>query len=232
VAEHLHRAADDLAPAQERWRELNADPEKKADADAALRSLRAEVKKRVESLLEKKIVVRDAVEGAVLALADVPDLFVSAQERIAELVKSSPAANAAAGLAAAVRRAEDFLVIEERPGGKAALQRAPDRMTAGDRAQLRTLHLAVLATALLPEFLERSNAPAWVDPRISAPKAWRDVHHYSADGSCTGWTRITGRRQHEFDAIGQLLPDGPGGRCVRVKFLREEKSPRLIFAPE
>jgi hypothetical protein len=131
-----------------------------------------------------------------------------------------------------VKRAADFLVVEEHAAGRIALRRNPEAMTAGDRAQLYTLNLAVLATALLPEFLERSNAPAWVDPRISEAKAWRDVYRYAKDGACTGWTRITGGRQYQFDSIGQLLPDGPGGRSVRVKFVREEKTGRLIFAPE
>ena len=226
IVETLKKAADDLSKAQEEWRELNKDATKKTEAGSALQKLRSEIKRRVEGK------VRDAVGLALIAVAESPEMFVSIQDEVAELVKRSPSPNAAQDLAAALQRAADFLVLEEHSGGRLVLRRNPEIMRAGDRAQMRTLHLTVLATALLPEFIERSNAPAWVDPRIATRKEWRDIHHYSKDGACTGWTRISGGRQHEFDSIGQLLPDGPGGRAVRVKLVRDEKSSRLVFAPE
>jgi len=111
-----------------------------------------------------------------------------------------------------------------------ALRPNPKDLTAGERAQLHTLHLVVLATALLPDFLERSNNPAWVDRRLTFPKTWRDVYDYDKEGNILGWTRITNGREYEFDSIGRLLPEGRKGKAVEVNYVRNSAGDHLVFA--
>ena len=36
----------------------------------------------------------------------------------------------------------------------------------------------------------------------------------------------------EFDAEGQLFPEGRGGTAVPVKYVRDEKSGRVVFSPK
>ena len=111
------------------------------------------------------------------------------------------------------------------------LWRGREQLDAGDIALLRDFHLTVLALALFPEFLERSNKPAFTDPRLTTPKAWRDLHHYDSEGRPGGWTRITDGREYEFDAAGRLLPEGRGGPAVELKFSRDDATGRLLFIP-
>ena len=229
--EALKNTADELAKQQQAWRDLSTDETKKTEAAAALQALRAETGKRITATGGPAPGIRAETERALLSLADRPELFIASQSEWKKLAAAN-SVKAAGDLADTVRRTLDFRVLMEVDGGELRLRESPEKLSAGDRAQLRTLHLTLLATALLPDFLERSNAPAWVDPRLTTPKAWRDIYHYDAKGALTGWTRITGGRDHEFTPAGELLPDGKEGRAVRMKFTRDAAGKHLLFAPE
>jgi hypothetical protein len=41
-----------------------------------------------------------------------------------------------------------------------------------------------------------------------------------------------GGKTFEFDADGNLLPQGRGGIAVPVKYVRDEKTGRLMFVPK
>jgi YD repeat-containing protein len=57
-----------------------------------------------------------------------------------------------------------------------------------------------------------------VDFRLSSPKVWRDVYHYSADGRPTGWTRYDGAAATEFNARGQMIESRDAqGRCLTAR---------------
>jgi hypothetical protein len=223
----LMKAANDLESKQRAWRTLNADPAKKKDADAALQALRDATQQRIDAKMRNGQSLRAQVDKAIHDIADTPDLFVSLLEQLTALAKE---AGKTEELAAARQQAVAFRVLDEVRLGFFALRFKPKSLTAGERAQLHTLHLAVLATALLPDFLERSNKPAWVDPRLSFPKSWRDVYVYDKDGQMLGWTRISNGREYEFDSIGRLLPEGRKSKAVEVNYTRNNAGDHVIFA--
>lgn len=225
----LMRAANELAEKQERWRELNADSKMKPQADEALRELQERVRRRVDARLKEGTTVREAVGKAMVTLAERPDLLIGNQDAIATAVKSS---GTTPEFAVAMQRIMAFRLIAVSGHGRCMLWRGREELSAGDIALLRDFHLTLMALALFPEFLERSNKPAFTDTRLTAPKAWRDVHHHDAKGRPAGWTRITDGREFEFDAAGRLLPDGRGGPAVEVKYLRDEAKGLLLFVPK
>ncbi|MCE9520570.1 MAG: hypothetical protein K8R87_13580 [Verrucomicrobia bacterium] len=229
AAKMLLDTAEVLAAKQENLRKLNADIQTKPQAAAALSELETALRQRVEASLPDGKTLREVVQNAFVKLAEKPDLFTANQSTILTAAKNS---GNITDFFAARQRALDFRVLAEDDGGHYVLLRKPKQLSAGDIAVLRDFHLSVLALALFPEFLERSNKPAWVDPRLTTLKAWRDLHHYDNEGREIGWTRITNGREYEFDAEGRLLPDGPGGRAVPVKYARDEATGHLLFAPK
>jgi hypothetical protein len=224
----LQTLADELEPRQRTWRALNDDPASKKQADTAMAVLREDAKKEIEAPLPGGTqTLREAVEKALFTVADMPDLFTQLQEPLASMARDGGKLE---DFTAARKRAVDFRVLLQTNPHQYSLCAKPKDLTAGERAQLHSLNQTILATALLPEFLERSNQPAWVDPRLTLLKAWRDVYLYDKKGDCLGWTRITNGRCYEFDPIGRLLPDGRNGRAVEVKYERDESGTHLIFA--
>lgn len=225
----LHNAAVELAVKQARLRELNANIQTKPQATAARRELEESVRRIVDSRLQDGRTLRETVENAFIDLAKKLDLYTANQNAIHLAVKNS---GTVTDFTSARQRTLNFRVLTQNVSGKFQLLNKLDTLSAGDIVVLRGFHQSVLALALFPEFLERSNQPAWADPRLTLPKAWRDRHHYDADGGGIGWTRITQGRQYEFDAEGRLLPEGRGGRAVPVKYSRDDTTNQLLFAPK
>ncbi len=219
--------ADELAPRMEEWRLLSNRELNKIESDTALREIQETQRKRLESPLAGGGVLRDAMAKALMKIADAPDLFVTLQQHLREQSWQSPLP----ALDAAVSRAADYRLLNRAGSEPYKVILQSTETTLGERARFHELNLTLLGTALLPDFMERSNKPAFVDPRLTTPKAWRDVYQYDKDGNCTGWTRITNGRSYEFSRDGQLLPDGRGGRALAVKLLRDERDGRLMFSP-
>ena len=219
--------ANELEPRQATWRNLDADPSSKKEANAALEALRQSEKQRLEApVAGGNDSLRTVVEKALNAVANSPDLFVSLQEPLAGMAREAGKMD---DFANARKRALDYRVLVQTGPGQFALSKKFKDLSMGDRAQLRSLHLVVLATALFPNFLERSNDPLWVDPRLTLIKSWRDVYLYDKDGTGLGWTRITNGREYQFDSIGRLLPEGRKGAAVETVYLRDGNRGRLVF---
>ena len=226
--------ADELAPMQQAWRALSRDEKKKSEAEAAQNEL--------EALIEQKLThtfagtaqppLHEMVSAAISTIADAVDLYVALQEVVRADAKTSPKPNAADELETARQKVVDYLIYNEVTPTQVALRFNPDQLTAGERYQLRQFHLTVLNLALLPEFLDRVEKPAFVDPRLTTPKPWRDVHRYNKNGEWAGWTRITGGHEYEFDARGNLFPEGRNGRAVPVKYVKDASGTRLLFMRE
>jgi hypothetical protein len=49
------------------------------------------------------------------------------------------------------------------------------------------------------------NSSNYVDPRLSIPKHWRDIYHYSDKGHLLGWTRHAAEGESEFNPSGELI---------------------------
>jgi hypothetical protein len=169
----------------------------------------------LQSALERKmpgdggLTLRQTLESAFSAAADFTDLYPSFQRELDKLAASSPKRTAAADVRAEVVRLIDLGVLIEEASGAVQTVSPPDRLSEAERFYLRGLNLTLLSEVLFPEALERSTAPAWVDPRLTTPKPWRDIFRYDEKtGALVGWTRHGGGRAAAFDAEGRFLPDG------------------------
>jgi hypothetical protein len=143
-------------------------------------------------------------------LSTLPDLYISSQKELNTLAADSSKKTAAADIRAEITRLIDLGILIEQASGSVTTASAPDKLSTAERHYLRDLNLTVLSQALFPETLNRSIAPAWVDPRLTTPKPWRDVFRYDeATGTRLGWIRHQAGQTHWFDAEGHLLPEGP-----------------------
>ena len=229
----LQAVANEFAPRQEAWRELAADPSKKEQADAAEKKLREDLRQRLEAPdVGGKHSLMEAMATAMNVLAEAPDMFVVLQEELMGLARLSSRTSAVQDIMAARKRLVDWGVFLEQDTGRVELIADEERLTAGDKHNLKQFHLTVLSQAVLPEFLERSIAPAFVDQRLTSPKSWRDIYLYAKDGTPIGWMRRANGRRYEFDTEGRLMPEGRGGKAVEVKYTRDPATGRLLFGPK
>lgn len=81
----------------------------------------------------------------------------------------------------------------------------PGAMGAGltkyERGQLERANAEVLSNLLPQGVLSAPYQVYYVDQRLAAPKIWRDVFWYDADGKMTKWTRYDGTVAQEIDPI-------------------------------
>lgn len=226
-----------LAPDHEAWQKVAADSAKKSESDA----LRANLEKKIREALEQPVKEEDgdrpvttlmqAMEAAIRSIAAVPDLYLAGQDVMPMLVETSGKKDAVHHFAAARQRLVDYGILDKKEGGTFALAESAKALTPGVRGHLAQFHVTVLHLALLPDFLQREESPAFVDPRLTTPKAWRDVHHYKPGGEPMGWTRYMDGRAHEFDAQGRLAPQSAGGAPVPVQYQRDGGTGLMRFTP-
>lgn len=175
-------------------------------------SAREESARRQREILSRPVDGRPlatALENALDRLASRDALYLDRQAEWQRLAATSPRSGAAAALAEAVDRLVDWGILTRQTSGEVATASALQHLSAAERDALRGLHLTLLGEVLFPRLLERSTAPAWVDPRLTTPKPWRDRHLYGPDGRHLGWVRHQARQTARFDAEGRWLPDGP-----------------------
>lgn len=233
AASQLIALADKLAPDQERWRTLSVEADKKTLADELLLKMQNQVRTGLESTTnDQASSLAKSIAQAISALADTGDLYLSRQEEMIAMAAASSKATAPADLAQARKRLLDLRLFKETADGRVSLLQESALLSDGDRHLLREFHLTLLSQVLLPDFLERSLAPAFVDPRLSIPKAWRDIYRSDAAGESIGWSRLAHGRTYEFDREGHLLPDGRGGRAVEVSYVLDASSGKLVFIPK
>ncbi len=175
----------------------------------------------------EKETLRQMIARGFNRIANTAELFPTLQRDIEKLATQSTASNAPADLAASVKRLIDLGILIEQAGGAISTVHSSDKLTAGERHQLRCLNLTILSQALYPDALKRSTAPLWGDPRLTTPKAWRDLMRYDADGNPAGWLRYYNRRMFRFDAEGRLLPEGSG---KPEPMTYSEENGRLVFS--
>lgn len=200
-----------LNPRLQAIEKLEADPQKK-DSAARLRSgLEEDIEKALSQPMpgEPQRTVRAGMEAALAAVAGFTDLYPSFQKELLTLAAQSSKGGAGDAIRRDIQRLVDLGVVIEEASGGVALANAPERVTEADRYYLSGLNLLLLSEVLFPDFLQRSLAPAWVDPRLTTPKPWRDVHRYDEEGKRLGWIRHQAGRTAWFDTQGRLLPEGP-----------------------
>ncbi len=220
----LEKAWSKLDVHQQRLAALEtAGKSKTKAADSARRQLQDALRETLASKLPgtRRLSIRRTIETAFDAIAKFTDLYPAFQREIDAMVEKSPKKDAAALLRGEVRHLIDLgILLLEANGRVTPLHDAAARGEAENDA-LKALNLTVLSHALYPEALERQAGPAWVDPRLTTRKAWRDVHRYDPDsGRHLGWIRHHAGHTSWFDTQGRWLPDGPGpdARAVPVTY--------------
>ncbi len=223
-----------LKPKADAFLAAEKDPKRKDEAaklrDALGEAISAALK---EPVVEKsQLTTRGAVEKVLLAIANFHTFYLGAQRELDALAGTSPKATARADIRAELHRLIMQGVVVEQASGQVDTMSPPDKLSVGERHMLRGLNLTLLSQVLFPDALERSTAPAYVSPRLTTPKQWRDVYRYDPEsGKLLGWLRYAQGRIANFDDKGRLMPDGPQGKAVSVSYLAGDNS-TLTWQPQ
>jgi hypothetical protein len=96
--------------------------------------------------------------------------------------------------------------------------------TAFERAQLEALHAELLADFVFAGTVHAHYQVNYADPRVSAPRSWRDVYRHDHAGRCLGWTRYTAEGAQDFNLDGLLVQQADRlGRCIIGQAVRYEQ---------
>ncbi len=102
---------------------------------------------------------------------------------------------------------------------------ADAKWTRFELAQLEAFHAALIADLAFPGMLQVEYRTNYVDHRLSAPREWRDVHRYDANGEWIGWTRYSTAGIQAFNHEGLLVVEkDEQGRCSKgrpVRYVQE-----------
>jgi hypothetical protein len=185
----------------------------KAEAELSLateadNAAKAEVTRIVNSGkldMRPRVVVDRALRDA---LAN-PDL-VNGLEMVDLLAKVSVSAKkdvAAArklivSLGVATKGLDGRLEIRSVRSGSGPLE---ERLTPYERMVLERFNATLLTKFLLPGLVTSNFQENFVDPRLSIPKAWRDVYQYDPAGRLMGWIRYGGNAPRKFTPDGLLV---------------------------
>jgi hypothetical protein len=190
--------------------------EAKPDQKDNVARLRADLEKDLASALDLKLpgnrglTIRSAISRSLDTLSTFTDLYTTFQKDLMKLAATSSKKTAAEDVRKDVQRLIDLGILIEQAGGFVSTVNANERLSAAERYQLQGLNLTLLSQVLFPEALDRSTEPAWVDPRLTALKPWRDIFRFDpSTGARLGWIRYQAGRTHYFNADGQLLPEAP-----------------------
>ncbi|MCX6858081.1 MAG: hypothetical protein NTV80_24625 [Verrucomicrobia bacterium] len=191
---------------------LEAKPDKK---DSAAK-LKVDLENDIAASLDLKLpgnrglTVRSAIARSLDTLSTFTDLYTTFQSDLLKLAATSPKKAATEDIRREVKRLVDPGILIQQAGGFISTVSAPEKLTAAERYYLQGLHLTLLSQVIFPEALDRSPAPAWVDPRLTATKPWRDVFRLNpTTGQRLGWVRHLTGRTHLFNAEGLLVPEAP-----------------------
>ena len=215
-------ALDERKAIQAAWMPLNDRQqiirglEAKPDQKDHVAKLKADLENDLASALDLKLpgnrglTVRSAIYRSLDTLSTFTDFYTTFQKELLRLAGSSPKKTAADDVRKEVQRLIDLGILIEQAGGFVSTVTATERLSAAERYQLQGLNLTLLSQVLFPEALERSTEPAWVDPRLTAIKPWRDIFRLDAStGTRLGWIRYQAGRTFNFTADGHFLPEAP-----------------------
>ena len=210
-----------LKTSVEVYEALQKDEQRKEQAGKYREKLGKDIAEALAKTLpgERKLTVKAAIEGTLNAIANFTDLYPSFQGELDALAAKSPKGSAVPDIRSEVQRLMDLGIVIRQASGHVMPMRPLDQLGEGERYAMSGLNLILLSQVLFPEGLDRSNAPAWVDPRLTIWKPWRDVHRYDEHtGRHTGWIRHYGGRTLAFAPDGSAMPDGPGGEKEPVRY--------------
>jgi hypothetical protein len=200
--------------------------------------LRAQLGADISTALKKPLVeksglsARNTIEKVLHTITGFHTLYLGLQRELDALATKSSKSSAVADVRAELHRLIMQGVLIEHASGQIDTMSPPDQLSLGERYMLRGLNTTLLSHVLFPDVLERSTAPAYVSPRLTTPKQWRDVYRYDPDsGKLLGWIRYAKGRIANFDVEGRLQPDGPNGKAVPVIYLKDDNG-TLTWQPQ
>lgn len=200
---------------------------KRKDEAAKLRTKLAEaISAALKTHVAEKsdLTARATIDKVLNTIASFHPFYLGSQHELNTLAAASSKSSAVADIRAELHRLIMQGVIVEQASGQIDTMSPPDKLSLGERYMLRGLNLTLLSQVLFADVLDRSTAPAYVSPRLTTPKQWRDVYRYDPDsGAHEGWIRYADSRIANFDAEGRLLPDGPKGKAVSVIYYKNDK---------
>jgi len=199
------------------------DKRKAADGKArAARRARDSARRAERDILAKKrpgpqLSVNDIVQRALCAWIGNPKFIAQNREGI-EIAYKAANVKAKAAFDNGRTRLIKLGIIKAGGGRSVELRAITNGPTRCQKAMLERFHASVISGLLCPGLVAGSYKVNHVDPRIAAPKAWRDVYHYHAGRNRTGWTRYDGERAIEFSRDGLLvLEKDAQGRCIKAR---------------
>jgi acetyl esterase/lipase len=234
-------SADEVAAAKKvlAAAESKAQTAQKADEAAA---------RAVEGFLAKKIAgidrsFKELVETSLRRVVEDAALSTASSAVLNDLRKEAAVPRLAAVQEARVRLTEIGLA---RAGPSLTPNLLPIRggqgLTGYEKLLLQRYNAVLLTELICPGIVTATFQPNFVDQRLSAPKLWRDVYRYHADGTLLGWTRYGGEKRSDFNTDGLLvLEKDAQGRCRRAQSVRYFLDPKvkvgyeqhpLRFAPD
>lgn len=203
-----------LSVLRDRLEKLEQDPapEAKGRATRQRKDLEAAIRESLATILPgtREQTARRTLDIAFHSIARFADLYPSFHREIDALAAQSPHANALPALKAEVQKLIDWGVLQRHADGRFLPAHDKEKRPPAETYYLSAMNLTVLSHALYPRALNRQPGPAWVDPRLTTRKAWRDVFRYDeSSGNRLGWTRHMTGKTLRFDAQGRLMPETP-----------------------
>lgn len=128
-----------------------------------------------------------------------------------------------------------------RPNGDQGLEWLPlltgerpvtERLTRYQKMMIARFNAEVLASSI-PGVRQEFHANL-VDYRLTIPKSWRDVYHYTPlpAGASNGWTRFDGNTATDFSAQGEIIETKDDlGRALKVRSVLYERKTPATFNP-
>ena len=205
-----------LAAAEEAAKQPEAEYRAARDVESRARGVERKVFEEVRAGVKRPI--KAVVDRALARLVNDAEFFLTHHERIAAL-RAKADARGKAAVDTERKTLAAFGILENTEDGTIAFRTLPgrQRLTAYEKCMRARLNAVVLANLIYPEVVAASCKVNFVDRAIAAPKGWRDVYHYDADGNATGWTRYDAKRTAEFKADGLLIVERDArGRPVKT----------------
>lgn len=211
-----------LKKAQDRRKRLEKSKKDDPDVRAADKALAA-AQKSLDDFLdrpvgESKKPLRRLIPGAVEALARNSSLCKEHAAAIEAFLKSAdPAAKSA--VEAALKRLSSLGMDAAVSGIPTEFAKLPGQaaLSAYQKSLVEEFNTVLLTRLIYPGILAANFQVNYVDPRISAPRVWRDVYRYDAKGELLGWDRFAPEGLTAFTADGYLVQKKDDlGRCVEA----------------
>jgi hypothetical protein len=129
-----------------------------------------------------------------------PDLWWKHREAFEKQREAASGAQRAR-LDAAIKKVSQLGIVAAKQSSRLDLL---ERESAFARAMLDEFHARALAELVLPDTIAPVFHANFVDHRLTAPKAWRDVYQYDGD-RLTGWKRFAVGNP---DGVAEFTPEG------------------------